>query len=221
MGVEALGGSDLFDAEWFSKLRARGADVQFSAGDPVFFQGDAATHVGLILSGHAKASSFSENGEEVWLGQFTIGEFFGHTSYLATQPMAFEIIAETDMTALIIPVSALRGLLADNTALNQALATDLAGRLDTMAQRLIEALTLSAKGRICAELIRLSRPVGIAPTQDIIRPNPVFVDLALRVNTTRETVSRTVSDLQKKGIVSREPGAILILSRDKLRAAVK
>jgi CRP-like cAMP-binding protein len=86
---------------------------------------------------------------------------------------------------------------------------------------MIEAYTLSAKGRICAELSRLSRVIGKAPDTRIIRPNPVFVDLAQRVNSTRETVSRTVSDLQKKGILAREPGAIIIKNPTRLRDGIR
>ena len=67
----------------------------------------------------------------------------------------------------------------------------------------------------------MSNPIGVDPDRHIVRPNPVFVDLALRINSTRETVSRTVSELQKKGIVSREPGALVIQSPEKLKASVK
>ena len=55
----------------------------------------------------------------------------------------------------------------------------------------------------------------------IIRPNPIFIELAERVNSTRETVSRTVSELQKKGILAREPGAIIINDPDRLRQNIR
>jgi len=90
-----------------------------------------------------------------------------------------------------------------------------------MMDRYVEALTMSAKGRVCAELMRLSDPIGISPTKRIVRPNPVFVDLALRINSTRETVSRTVSALQKDGVVSREAGAMLIERPAALKAAMR
>lgn len=90
-----------------------------------------------------------------------------------------------------------------------------------MMNRLVEAVTLSSPGRVCAELLRLSHPVGIEPDKLIIRPTPVFVELAKQIDSTRETVSRTVSQLQKSGVLSREPGALLIHKPGALQARVR
>lgn len=184
-------------------------------------QGENNEKIGYVLSGRAKAIAFSENGEATWVGYFRKNEFFGHTALLSDNTPPFEIIAETDIEVLFVTTKTMKQLLIEQESLGLEMAADLAKRLDDMTRRLIEAFTLSAKGRICAELARLSRVIGIAPDTRIIRPNPVFVELAERVNSTRETVSRTVSDLQKKGILAREPGAIIITNLDRLRDSIR
>lgn len=206
---------------WFGDLEKLSKHKVYSANETIAFQGELSEHVGFILSGKAKAVSYSENGDETWLGRFSEGEFFGHTSFLTQSPVNFEITAETNLTILLISINNIRDLFETHSDIGRVFAKDLAARLDVMMRRLVEALTLSAKGRVCAELIRMSNPIGVDPSRHIVRPNPVFVDLALRINSTRETVSRTVSELQKKGIVSKEPGALIIQSPEKLRASVK
>lgn len=206
---------------WYEALEKGSFPKTYSADESISFQGELSEHVGFILSGSAKAVSYSENGDETWLGRFTEGEFFGHTSFLTQSPVNFEITAETDLKVLLIAVQNIGDLFEAHSDIGRVFAKDLATRLDMMMRRLVEALTLSAKGRVCAELIRMSNPIGIDPDRHIVRPNPVFVDLALRINSTRETVSRTVSELQKKGIVSKEPGALIIQNPKKLRASVK
>jgi len=206
---------------WYRVVAKHGAKRVFRAGEPINFQDEKSEHVGILISGRAKAVSFTESGIETWLGYFSEGDFFGHISLLTVMPVNFETTAETDTEALIIPVSRMKEILSENRELTHAINKDLARRLDLMMRRLVEALTLSARGRVCAELIRLSSPIGIEPTQQIIRPNPVFVELALRVSSTRETVSRTISALQKKGIILREPGALVIPNPERLKAAVK
>lgn len=206
---------------WFEDLEKLSKHKVYSANETIAFQGELSEHVGFILSGKAKAVSYSENGDETWLGRFSEGEFFGHTSFLTQSPVNFEITAETNLTILLISINNIRDLFETHSDIGRVFAKDLAARLDMMMRRLVEALTLSAKGRVCAELIRMSNPIGVDPSRHIVRPNPVFVDLALRINSTRETVSRTVSELQKKGIVSKEPGALIIQSPEKLRASVK
>lgn len=206
---------------WYQSISDRTTTRTYKSGSVIALQGEDAQKIGYVLDGRAKAVSFTKNGEATWVGYFQLGDFFGHTAWLSENPPPFEIIAETDVKVLFVAAATMNELLTEQENLGLELAKDLASRLDQMTQRLIEAFTLSAKGRICAELTRLSRVIGIAPDTRIIRPNPVLVDLAERVNSTRETVSRTVSDLQKKGILAREPGAIIITNPDRLRDGIR
>jgi len=96
----------------------------------------------------------------------------------------------------------------------------LADRMSDLNERIIEAKTLSAKGRICSELKRRSKPIGIDPGKFIVRPTPIFTEFAFRVGSTRETVSRTISDLSKQGILIRKTGALLIPELSRLEANI-
>lgn len=211
----------LLQNDWYKSNSHRVTKKTFQAGDVITLQGEPVRSVGYVLTGKAKAISFSEAGAATWVGYFEPGEFFGHTSLLTKSETHFEISAETKLEAVMVSVDVMQDLLKQQDGLSLKLANDLAARLDQMTLRLIEAFTLSAKGRVCAELSRLSRIIGITPENLIIRPSPVFVDVAQRVNSTRETVSRTVSELQRKGIISREPGALVINSPERLKAAIQ
>ena len=209
------------DIPWYESISGQTATQRFDAGSVIALQGEDAEKIGFILSGRAKAVSHSEDGKATWVGYFKANDFFGHTALLSENPPHFEVIAETRVEVLFVTAKRMTALLNEHETLSVDIVRDLARRLDHMTNRMIEAYTLSAKGRICAELSRLSRVIGKAPDTRIIRPNPVFVDLAERVNSTRETVSRTVSDLQKKGILAREPGAIIIKNPDRLRNSIR
>ena len=207
--------------KWYNSISDRISVRTFSAGEVISLQGETVESCGYILSGSAKAVSYSENGDATWVGYFKPNEFFGHISLLTKRDTRFEISAEEDVEAIFVSVGVMTELLAEKDDLSLILAKDLAVRLDQLTSRLIEAFTLSAKGRVCAELSRLSRVIGILPENLIIRPSPVFVELAERVNSTRETVSRTVSELQKRGIVRRESGALIITKPEGLKAAIQ
>lgn len=205
---------------WIETISDRSTVKRFQSGDVISLQGEALESLGYILSGRAKAIAFSEAGDATWVGVFKEDEFFGHTSLLTQKETHFEIRAEDDVEVLFVAAGVMTQLMSERESLSLRLTQDLAERLDHMTIRLIEAYTLSARGRICAELSRLSRVIGILPENLIIRPSPVFVELAERVNSTRETVSRTVSDLQKRGILTRESGAIVIKKPAALKAAI-
>jgi len=192
-----------------------------SAGDLVLLQGDIPEYIGVIISGTANARINSERGDQTWVDQFKPDDFFGHISLLTQAPVDFEMTAESDMKALFVPAHKIKTLLASDNVFSVTLAQNLAERLSIMMSRLVEAATLSSSGRVCAELLRLSNPVGVEPDKLIVRPIPVFVELALRINSSRETVSRTINGLQKSGVLSREPGAILIHKPGELQSHVR
>lgn len=209
------------DEDWVQTLKPFGRIRTIAAGGLIVFQGEAAEHIGIIISGRASARVNTERGDETWVDEFGVDDFFGHTSLLTKTPIDFEIKAETDVTALFVPAKKFEDLLSSNIVFSAVLAKDLAGRLNLMMNRLVEAVTLSSPGRVCAELLRRAHPVGVDPETLIIRPTPVFVELALHINSTRETVSRTVSQLMKSGILSREPGALLIHKPEALQSRAR
>jgi CRP-like cAMP-binding protein len=80
----------------------------------------------------------------------------------------------------------------------------------------VELSTLNARARIHKELLRLCRDVQKPDGSATILYPPTHADLANRVNTQREAVSRELSNLQALGIVLRRGGALFIPSVAKL-----
>ena len=82
--------------------------------------------------------------------------------------------------------------------------------LDRMAAR----IGLSANGRFHKALLQL------ADAEGEIRPAPVISALALSVHTTRETGSRALAALLRRGIVERDAHSLRIVSRRMLEDMV-
>ena len=76
--------------------------------------------------------------------------------------------------------------------------------LDRALDRMATRSTYSAAGRVYSELLAL------ADGRDHIVPAPQVTTLALSANTTRETASRAIAVLIRRGIVSREDGQMQI-----------
>jgi CRP/FNR family transcriptional regulator, cyclic AMP receptor protein len=107
-------------------------------------------------------------------------------------------------------------LMESYSCVGVAITRHLSGRLATMRRRMVEAAMLSATGRIAAELLRRAD----ASEDRTIRPMPVFSDFAITVQSTRETVSRTVSQLEKRGVVKRVEGGLQIVAPHRLEELV-
>ena len=86
-------------------------------------------------------------------------------------------------------------------------------------QNMVKSLSSkSAQGRISAELLRMASPMAGSSEHLYIRPSPRLVKMAQRLNISRETVSRTVNSMQKKGILKRDIGMLIIQQPKKLQA---
>lgn len=162
----------------------------------------------LMLGGEAQALAYTAAGHMVLLGRYLPGDLFGD--------MAGPAESEHDLVALL-PSEAGQFTSATFVALVEmhgciaiALAKQLTARLSAATRRMVEVATVSTTGRIHAELLRL------AGDARVIRPAPVLSQLAIALQTTRETVSRTISALEKRGIVRREDGALFIVAPHRL-----
>jgi CRP-like cAMP-binding protein len=85
-------------------------------------------------------------------------------------------------------------------------------QLRATSLRVTERSTLSASGRVHAELLRLAHLCD----GHTIRPAPVLASLAVRISTTRETVSRAINALERRGIIRRVGDALIIVAPHRL-----
>ena len=197
-----------------------GTERVHQTGDTLFMQGDPFEALIYIVSGHAKLVSITRTGEALWIGSAGTDQFIGETAFFSGSDHTYEATAETAMRIISISLSRLAEALRSDPKLNAIIAAGLAKKHIRLVHHHIEAATLSVRGRIHLELIRLAVENGLDPSQHVIRPVPVFSKLADQLGTSRETVSRAISALQKKGILKRVPGAIIIDRLGELKRSI-
>jgi CRP/FNR family cyclic AMP-dependent transcriptional regulator len=105
-------------------------------------------------------------------------------------------------------------------AVNLSVLKMLAGRVRNLNQRLSEYAFLTAKQRLCAELLRLSRPRMGNDGQRIVSPPPLQRELADRISTQREVVTRELASLARKGIIEKTRGGLVLLQPERLHDLV-
>lgn len=183
-------------------------DKRYPCNAIVVRQGEETNFAFLVADGRAHALARGVDGQVVLLQEFARGDFFGTLADSAAQPESADIIAaEALRTAAFRVLDFLR--LADSyQCVSRALVRTLLKQLRATNCKMAERTILSASGRVHAELLRMARTnEGFA-----IRPIPVITQLAIRVHSTRETVSRTISALERRGIIRRETDALVVVA---------
>ncbi|MGK0266339.1 MAG: CRP/FNR family cyclic AMP-dependent transcriptional regulator [Maricaulis sp.] len=188
---------------------------RFPSGASIIAQDDEEDQVFLLLEGAARVVLLSEGGQEIWLDTLQPGTIIGELAALTDRRRTSEIIAETDCELASYSAAGFLALMQQYGELGLALSRILARRVHHTTQRMFELSALSAPGRVYAEILRMSESSSAGRTR-IIQPIPSLTAVALRVNTTRETVSRTVSDLERRGLLRRRENALELVDPDHL-----
>ncbi len=203
------------------EARAQGIVKNYLKDSILHYQDDPHNHVCFVQSGRAFATAIDVDGNEGFVTEYTMGQFMGCEGLFERNPSKYQIVAKTHMIGVLFARDVFIRLMNDYPSLNNIVIADLTRQVRNFARQTLEANSLSVQGRIAAELYRQARPIGKTPDIHIIRPTPVFSELAQRLGSSRETVSRAVSKLVKSGILERSTGALVVPALPKLKEQIR
>jgi CRP-like cAMP-binding protein len=118
-----------------------------------------------------------------------------------------DVIAQNTLSVLEISAAKLDALSKESTQISHGLSMILARQYNRLLDRMANRISLTAIGRVYAELLNQ------ANNRNVISPSPVIAALGLRAQTTRETASRAINTLLRRGIISRDGEQLKIVSR--------
>ena len=212
--VELLRNVSLFahlDHEALLALARRLTVKRWSGGAIIVGQNELDPALFIIYGGKAKVSLFGQNGREMTLTVLRTGDFFGQMSMIDDKPRSANVVAMDDTILLALPRDAFVEHLRTNPGTMMALLREMATR-QRQSDEVVANLALhDVNSRLIRTLLNLADEKGeLHPEGVLIRHRPTQQDLANMVGTCRETVSRALSAMARRGqIISR--GRTLIL----------
>lgn len=190
---------------------------RYRGGMFIFLQGEPVDSVYFLRTGMVKATRTSEDGREQIMSILYPGDFFPHVGFLGGGPAPGTTMTMTETVLSVIRREDFLRLVKENPTLFVNLLQTLERRIRILQDQ-VESLGLrSVPSRLAGILLQLAEERGEK------RKNGVFVrlplsqqELAYMVGTTRETVSRVLSELRRQGAISLERDGILILDAETL-----
>lgn len=199
-----------------ANIAKRALDRQFPVSAVLLKQGDKAGTTFLLVAGRAHALTYGAEGQVILLHEFLAGDFFGAVALSEPSPEEADVVAVEDVRAAVFLALDFLRLIETHSCVGLVVSKALLKQLRATSARMTARTTLSAAGRVYMELLRLAR-AGDGRT---VRPAPVHSKLATSINSTRETVSRAMSDLKRRGIVRREGNVLLIVAPQRLEELI-
>lgn len=169
----------------------------------VFQEGEIGDSLYIILGGKVKVSLFDDEGKEYILDVIGRDGFFGELSIIDELPRSANVITTEYSEFLVIHRKDFIRFLLDNPSISISILKTLCARLRYADERIKGLAFLSVEGRVLKYLFDIGDKSGLRLKNHIIIENgPTQIEIANSCGSTRETVSRVLKALIRKGAIS-------------------
>lgn len=194
-----------------NKISERMVSRTYDKGQVILLEEATGETFFVIAGGSVKITRLSDDGREVILAILGEGDFFGEMSLLDGAGRSANVISLENSEVLTLSRNDFLEILETYPKIAISLLEELTMRLRKSDQQ-IESLSLSdVQHRIGMTLIRLSEELGIIQKGKVRIVNfPYQQDIANMAGTSRETVSRTFTLFEEKGMIEKDGRTLAI-----------
>jgi CRP-like cAMP-binding protein len=194
----------------------------------LFFEGDPASWLVLVVEGRVKMIKHSESGRETILATFGPGQIVGEVGVLVGE--FYPATAQALERTVILSLSRTRyeALVRSHPDLAWDLIQELGRRLQRAHEAIRSLAVEKVERRVARVLLRMANTAGErleSGVEPSVPPGAVRItvplsrqDIADMSGTVIETAIRTMSKFQKQGLVETREGHVLLLKPHRLVA---
>ena len=171
---------------------------------------DVARDVYFLAEGRVRATIFSASGKEISYQEMKPGSMFGELSAIDGRPRTANVIT--------LEPSRIGGMSCDNfwnvienyPEVAAGVMIRLADLVRFLSDRVYQFGALDVKDRVRAEVLRLARDTSRDGKSATIEKMPTHVEIASRINTHREAVTRELNELTRLGLIRKERRVVTV-----------
>lgn len=213
-----FGGEEPFPADLRDAYLLRARLMKVKRGQIIISEGSETSDVYLIRSGRVQVSLFSPHGREVIFGEMGSDLIFGELAAIDRQTRSANVVALENSLLAHMRGEEFLDFLGAVPQAGLWMSKLLVARIRNLTARAFELATLPVAGRVHSELLRLARASEGDADRMVIAPMPTHADLAARIGTHREGVTRELNLLAGEGILRQSGRKAEILSVARLQS---
>lgn len=177
----------------------------------IVYQTDKSTDMYIIIKGRVKVTLLSEEGEEFILTDLNKGDFFGELSLIDGNPRSATVIAEEDSTFGVLKRENLLAEIQREPMIAVDLLTSVVHRLRYATEREEQFAFLDVRERILKLFKQCIAKEGKQEEDGFYRIKKwTHKDIALRIGSSRESVSKILKTLSTKKLIIEKKDCYLI-----------
>ena len=206
--------SELSDSE-VEKVKESLRVRLYSRGNVILQKGSTADSLLFLLSGQIQAVDITNDGRTLGYRIMTAGEFFGELSIINTTVRSASVIALSETLVAFLPAAHALHLFMHSPPVARLMLKHLATRIQHDAeQRALLSIQNTSK-RVFSFVAQIKDKSD--GNRNIIENMPTHQEIANMINTSRETVTRSLQLLAKMGIIQKEAHYLVIVKPEALQ----
>ena len=204
--------------EGVAELAKHWHETRFSAHSLILSEDATDDDVYFVLTGRARAATYTNRGRELFLTDLGPGEAFGIFAAIDGQPRSTNVVAVDESRIGRMTAPDFRKVLFGHPDVNRAFVFYMVHCIRSTSSRFTSVATQSAEQRLISELLRLAERGRTGPDTAVIEPVPAQHELGILIFAQREAVARDMAKLKQAGLIERRGRSLHIKSLARLRA---
>jgi len=222
-GSELLADNPLFSplpVQERARIERRLVRRSYARDEAIFWEGDPAEWLVIVVEGRVKMVKHSESGRETILATFGPGQVVGEVGVLIGDVYPASAQAIEPSVTVSLRRAEYVDLVRAHPDLAWALLQELGRRLQNAHETIRSLAVEKVERRVARVLLRLASTAGERTAEGAVRITVPLSrqEIADMAGTVLETAIRTVSKFQKQGLVDTREGHVVILQPHRLVA---
>ena len=170
----------------------------------------------LIVGGRVRVTVSTITGRQISYKDLGAGSVVGVLAAIDGEARSTDVLAVEEALVATLTPALFYQLLHESRDATNWMMKALVVMVRELSDRVFEVSALGVQNRVHAEMLRLAREAGIKDNRASIDPAPTHADIAGRVSTYREQVTRELTTMTKQGLLVRAGHALVVPDVERL-----
>ncbi len=201
-------------------LKTKQFTLKFPAGAQILRQEDSSKDVFFINYGKVLVTLYTERGDKLSFAEMHAGQSFGELSAIDLKSRSANVLALEETSLTRIKHASFESWIRSYPEFAHFVMRQMTAMIRRQQNSMYELSALDGIHRIYAELLRISKNGRINNGRIIINNPPTHAEIASRIHSHREAVSRTYRALIKDGLLEKHSKQLIITQPDALQRRI-
>lgn len=202
-------------------LKAEEFTVKHPPKSQILRQADDTGDVFYIHYGSVRVTLYTQHGYKLSFTEIHAGQSFGELSAIDSMPRSANVQAIEETYLTRIPKEYFLELVDAHPRFSRFVMNQMCALIRRINNRMYELSTLDGTHRIYSELLRIADQGEVINGVHTINNPPTHMEIASRINSHREAVSRVYRDLRQDNILEKKSKQLLLQNLEILEQRIE